>query len=119
MKTTCFSFWIIALCKYYKTAIEISKYVDDLSRFICHGDSTKIFVDVCAVDIFVQGRINHWANRANVRGLALEYQNTSLLVFHVFRLFTTRQNCRTFWLLCLAYRLRKLTALAIYRLWVT
>jgi len=22
MKTTCFSFWIIALCKYYKTAIK-------------------------------------------------------------------------------------------------
>jgi len=22
-----------------------------------------------------QGRINHWANRANARGLALEYQN--------------------------------------------
>jgi len=37
--------------------------------------------------MFSQGRINHWANRANVRGLALEYQNTPLLVFHVFRLF--------------------------------
>jgi len=32
----------------------------------------------------VQGRINRWANRANARGLALEYQNTLLLVFHVF-----------------------------------
>jgi len=39
-----------------------------------------------------QGRINYWANRANAWGLALECQNTSLLVFHVFRLFTTRQN---------------------------
>jgi len=38
-----------------------------------------------------QGRINHCA-----RGLALEYQNTSLLVFHVFMLFITRQNCRAF-----------------------
>jgi len=36
----------------------------------------------------------HWANRANARGLALEYQNIPLLVFHVFKLFTTRQNCR-------------------------
>ena len=43
-----------------------------------------------------QGRINHWANRANARGLALEYQNTALLTFHVIRLFTTRQNCRVF-----------------------
>ena len=60
-----------------------------------------------------QGRINHWANRANAWGLALERQNTSLLVFHVFRLFTTCQNCRAFWLLCLAYKLRKLTTLAI------
>jgi len=40
-----------------------------------------------------QGRINHWANRANARGLALECQNTPLLFFHVFRQFTMRQNC--------------------------
>jgi len=40
-----------------------------------------------------QGRINHWGNRANARGLAIEYQNILLLVFHVFKLFTTRQNC--------------------------
>jgi len=46
-----------------------------------------------------QGRINHWANWANARGLALECQNTPLLIFHVFRLFTTRQNCRAFRLL--------------------
>jgi len=38
----------------------------------------------------MQGRIKHWANRANARGLALEYQSTPLLFFHVFRLFTTR-----------------------------
>jgi len=44
----------------------------------------------------MQGRINHWANRANARGLALERQNTYLLFFHVFGLFTTRQNCRAF-----------------------
>jgi len=31
-----------------------------------------------------QGRINHWAHRANARGLALGYQST-LMVFHVFR----------------------------------
>jgi len=43
-----------------------------------------------------QGRINHWANRANGRGLALEYQNTPFLFFHVFKLYTTRQNCRAF-----------------------
>ena len=59
-----------------------------------------------------QGRINHWANRANARGLALEYQNTRLLVFHIFRLFTTRQNCRVFWILRLVYRSRKLITLA-------
>jgi len=41
-------------------------------------------------------------------GLALEYQNTPLLVFHVFRLFTRRQNCKDFSLLRLVYRLRKL-----------
>jgi len=39
----------------------------------------------------MQGWINHWANRANARGLAFEYQNTPLLVFHVFRLITTRK----------------------------
>ena len=38
-----------------------------------------------------QGRINHLANRANARGLALEYQNIPLLVFHYFRLITTRK----------------------------
>jgi len=53
---------------------------------------------------FIQGRISHWGNRANALGLTLEYQNTPLLVFHVFRLFTTRQNCRAFWLLRLVYR---------------
>ena len=58
------------------------------------------------------GRINHWVNQANARGLTLKYENTPLLVFHVFSLFTTRQNCRAFWLLCLVYRLRKLTTVA-------
>ena len=42
----------------------------------------------------------------------LEHQNTPLLVFHVFRLFTTRQNCRAFWQPLLVYSLRKLTTLA-------
>jgi len=36
--------------------------------------------------------------------LALEYQNTPLLVIHVFRLFTTRPNCRAFLLLRLVYK---------------
>ena len=60
-----------------------------------------------------QGRINHWANRENARGFALEYQITPSLVFHVFRLFTTRRSCRAFWLLRFVrvYRLRKLTTL--------
>jgi len=40
-----------------------------------------------------QGQINHWAN---ARHLALETQNTLLLVFHIFTLFTIRQNCRDF-----------------------
>jgi len=31
-------------------------------------------------------------------GLALEYQNTPLLVFHVFRLFTTRQKLQRFFI---------------------
>jgi len=44
----------------------------------------------------LQGRNNHWANRANVRGLALGYQNAPLLVFHIFRLSITRQNYRAF-----------------------
>jgi len=43
--------------------------------------------------------------------LALGYQNTPL-VFHSFRLFTMRQNCRAFWLLRLVYRSRKLITLA-------
>jgi len=38
-----------------------------------------------------------WANRANARSFALEYQNTPFLVFHIFRLLPTRQNCRGFW----------------------
>jgi len=45
-------------------------------------------------------------------GLAFEYQNTALLVFHVFTLFTTRQNC-SFLITALVYtRLKKLTTLA-------
>jgi len=59
-------------------------------------------------------RIHHWANRSNARGLALEYQNTPLLVFHVFRLFTTRQTWWAFWLLRVVYRLRKLTTWPIF-----
>jgi len=59
-----------------------------------------------------QGRINHYANRENALGLALEYQNTPLLVFHVFKLFTTRQNCRALRFLRLVYKLRKVTTLA-------
>jgi len=54
-----------------------------------------VFFDVT----FRQGRIIRWPNWINARGLALRYQNTPLLVFHVFRLFTTRQNYRAFWLL--------------------
>ena len=59
-----------------------------------------------------QGRINHGANRTKSRGLALQYQNTFLLIFCVFRLFTTRQNCRVFNLPRLAYRLKKLSTLS-------
>ena len=72
-----------------------------------------VFLQLKMINPRNQGRIN----QANARGLAflgasrLEYQNTPLLVFHVFRLFTTRQNCRSFWLLRLVYRLRKLTTL--------
>ena len=62
-----------------------------------------------------QGRINHWANRANARGLALEYQNTPLLVFHVLRLFTTCQNCRAFWLPRLVQRFQ--TQIALMAKW--
>jgi len=46
-------------------------------------------------------------------GLALEYQNTPFTGFHIFRLFTARQNCGAFRLLRLVYRLRKLTILAL------
>jgi len=42
-----------------------------------------------------------WASHFG--GLALEYQNTPLQIFHVFRLFTTPQNCRAFLLLRLVY----------------
>jgi len=45
-------------------------------------------------------------------GLALEYQNTALLVFRVSWLFTTRQNCRFVCLVRLVYRFMKLTTLA-------
>jgi len=48
-------------------------------------------------DYCTQGWVNHWAN---TRDLALEYQNPSLLVFHVFRLFTTRRNCTALLLAC-------------------
>jgi len=41
----------------------------------------------------VQGHIIIWANRVNARCLALEYQYTPLLVFHVYRLFTTGFSC--------------------------
>jgi len=49
-----------------------------------------------------QGRINHWANWANTQGLALlgaSRLNMKTLLywfFNVFRLLTTRQNCRAF-----------------------
>ena len=56
-----------------------------------------------------QGRINHSANRADARGLALQYQNTS---FYVFRLFKVRRNSRAFWWLRLVYKLRKPTTSA-------
>ena len=36
----------------------------------------------------------YWQGWINHLGLALEYQNTPLLVFHVFRLIITGQNCR-------------------------
>ena len=42
----------------------------------------------------------------------LANENTPLLVFHVFRLFTACLNCRAFWLLSLVYRLSKLTKFA-------
>jgi len=47
---------------------------------------------------FIQGQINHWANRANARGLVLlrasrlNVKTFLLVVFHIFRLFTMRQN---------------------------
>jgi len=44
-------------------------------------------------------------------GLVLEYQNSPLLAFQLFRLFTARRTCWAFWLLRLVYRLRKLTTL--------
>jgi len=67
-----------------------------------------------------QGRINHWANRANARGLAhlgprawISKHAFTDLSFSIFRLFTTRQNCRAFWLLRLVYRSGKLTTFAL------
>jgi len=51
---------------------------------------------------YSQGRINHLANRANARGLALlgasglNIKTLPFLVFHVFRLFNVHQNCRAF-----------------------
>ena len=83
---------------------------------MCGGIKTlKHNVRTTLQPAYHQGRINHWANRANARGFALlgashsHNQNTPLLVFHVFRLFTMRRNCRAFLLLCLLYTLRKLT----------
>jgi len=61
--------------------------------------------------LLLQGQINHWANRANARGLALGYQNAPWLFFHIFRLFITHQNCRAFWLLRSVYRSGKLVTL--------
>jgi len=40
-----------------------------------------------------------WSTSPVSPGLAFEYQNTPLLVFHVFGLFTRRQNCKAFSLL--------------------
>jgi len=65
-----------------------------------------------------QGWINHLANWENARGVALSGASRLnikillFLVFHVFRLFNVRQNCRAFWWLRLVYKLRKLTTLA-------
>jgi len=62
----------------------------------------RVFPKLCILNQ-KQSRNKHWANRANARGLALEYQNTPLLVFHIFMLFTTRQNCRAFYY-CVWYK---------------
>jgi len=58
------------------------------------------------------GQLDECPGPRAVGSLAFEYRNTFLLVFHVSKLFITRQNCRAFWLLRLVYRLRKLTTLA-------
>jgi len=42
------------------------------------------------------GQSGQMAGASSFWGLALEYPNTPLLDFHLFRLFTTRQNCRAF-----------------------
>ena len=60
------------------------------------------------------GVLRFWGPRA-FGSLELEYQNTPLLVFHVFRLFTTRQNSRAF---RLVYRLGN-WQFRIYRFWVS
>jgi len=47
-----------------------------------------------------------------LRASRLNIKNSPLQVLQVFRLFTTRRNCRAFWLLHSVYRLGKLTTLA-------
>ena len=87
---------------------KFSRNLGSMPKTSAHGLSTSRKHSTGSL----QGRNNHWANRANVRGLALGYQNAPLLVFHIFRLSITRQNCRAFWLLRLVYRSGKLVTLA-------
>jgi len=44
----------------------------------------------------IMGKPGKFPGPRAFEGLTLGYQNTPLLFFHIFRLFTTRQNCRAF-----------------------
>ena len=61
----------------------------ELSLLLCFSRENNLpstMFNLCRIQYkqCMKGQINHWANRENARGLALEYQNTPLVVFQVF-----------------------------------
>jgi len=56
---------------------------------------TKVSVDIVRAGLTI-GQTGKCPGPRAFGGLALEYQNPPLLVFQVFKLFTTRRNCGAF-----------------------
>jgi len=119
----CLSFF--SFCSAYKLAYKCIEIISEVGAFKQNRYITIFFYfsgwrAKLSTDFFkryMQVWINHWANRANARGLTLLGASRSdikalLCWFFIVRLFTTRQNCRAFLLLRLVDGSGKLITLA-------